>query len=71
MKNKKYIIFLFIGTLILPCFAATKDRIISGVVTDSKNGEVLIGATLFEKKTGKGTVTDNQGHYIQNRHHLI
>lgn len=64
MKNKKNIIFLVIGTLILPCLAVTKDRIISGVVTDSKNGEVLIGASLFEKKTGKGTVTDNQGHYI-------
>lgn len=48
----------------MSCFAATKDRIISGVVTDSNNGEVLIGASIFEKKSGNGTVTDNQGHYI-------
>lgn len=64
MKNSKRttISLLVIYFLIIPCFAA-KERIISGKVTDSKNGEVLIGASLFEKKSGKGTVTDHQGRY--------
>jgi hypothetical protein len=65
MKNqkRKTIILLIAHIFIFQSFSATKERIITGVVADSNNGEVLIGATLFEKHTGKGTATDNQGHY--------
>ena len=66
MKNKKRttIILLVTYIFIIPCFAVTKDRIISGTVIDAKNGEVLIGATVFDIKSKKGTITDSQGHYI-------
>lgn len=41
---------------------ARKPRPISGVVTDN-NGEPLIGVSVMEKGTGKGAVTDVNGHY--------
>lgn len=36
---------------------------ISGVVTGSADGEPLIGATVFNKSTGKGAMTDIEGRY--------
>ena len=35
---------------------------VSGVVTDS-NGEPLIGATILEKESGNGTITDTEGKF--------
>lgn len=39
-----------------------KSQPVSGVVTDH-NGEPLIGVSVMEKGTGKGVVTDINGHY--------
>ncbi len=36
---------------------------VSGTITDSRTGETLIGATVLETATGKGTVTDAHGRY--------
>ena len=41
-------------------FAATK---VTGVVKNEK-GEPLIGVTVVEVGTNKGTVTDAEGHYV-------
>ncbi len=36
---------------------------VSGTVTDAKTGETLIGATIVDTRSGKGTVTNVYGHY--------
>ena len=36
---------------------------ISGFITDESNGETLISASVMDKLSGKGTVTNNFGHY--------
>ena len=36
---------------------------LSGTVTDAKTGETLIGATIMDTRSGKGTVTNLYGHY--------
>ena len=41
------------------CLAQT----VSGTVTDAASGETLIGATVLDELTGKGTVTNAQGRY--------
>lgn len=43
--------------------ATVKERIISGWVTDAKNGEILIGATVYDNVSRNGVVTDAHGHY--------
>jgi len=40
------------------------NAIISGFVTDSASGEVLIGANVFLKETGQGMAADLNGYYI-------
>jgi hypothetical protein len=60
------LIFLFL-LLEIPPLSAQKEKqkvsTISGKITDSQNGETLIGATIYitEKKTG--TVSDLYGNY--------
>ncbi|MCB9283101.1 MAG: SusC/RagA family TonB-linked outer membrane protein [Lewinellaceae bacterium] len=39
------------------------QRTITGTVTDSNNGEPLIGANILVKETGRGTITDLDGTY--------
>ena len=36
---------------------------LSGVVTDKKTGETLVGASIFSSTTNKGTTTNNYGFY--------
>lgn len=40
-----------------------QTKTITGVVTSSESGEKLLGVTVLEKGTTKGTVTDLDGHY--------
>ena len=42
---------------------STKEKKVSGKVTD-KNGEPVIGATVIEKGTNNGTITDFEGNFI-------
>lgn len=42
---------------------AENQRLIFGIVYDASTSETLIGANIFEKISGKGTVTDNHGRY--------
>lgn len=58
--------FLFLLALSL-CFcryARPQNGSINGTVTDAKNRETLIGATVAVQGTNKGTITDFDGHFI-------
>ena len=60
MKKKHVLLFL----LLLPLSALmAQTRTISGVVSDNKTGETLIGATVMDTRSGKGTVTNAYGQY--------
>ncbi|MEN8122733.1 MAG: TonB-dependent receptor [Bacteroidota bacterium] len=50
--------------LILPfSLFAQKKFTVSGYITDYKSGEALIGATLYDSGTKKGTITNTYGFY--------
>lgn len=55
-------VFLFIFILAATSVWAQKYTI-SGYITDSENGEKLIGANVYNAKTLQGTVTNNYGFY--------
>ena len=59
---KKLIIYIAIIFSGISLFAQNKTTI-SGFIYDKNTGEVLIGATLQEKKTKKGTVSNEYGFY--------
>lgn len=42
---------------------SSKSYTLSGIIKDKSNGEVLIGATVYVKSLGKGTVTNEYGFY--------
>ena len=42
---------------------AQRGFTVSGTVTDGRSGETLIGATVLDTRSGKGTVTNLYGHY--------
>ena len=60
MKIKTLILFCLIT---LPLLAIGQSHTLSGTITDESSGETLIGATIIDQQTGKGTVTDVNGHY--------
>ncbi|MES2629815.1 MAG: carboxypeptidase-like regulatory domain-containing protein [Bacteroidota bacterium] len=49
--------------LTLNCLAQEKKYTISGVITDAKNGETLIGASVQVIESGRGSVTNTYGFY--------
>lgn len=57
---KKLTILLLMLSTVGVASAQTKIR---GVVMDKATGEALVGATLVEKGTSKGTVTDLEGNF--------
>ena len=57
------LLMLLVGTL---CFAQntakqTPSKTITGTVTDARTGETLIGATIYDTISHKGTVTNQHG----------
>ncbi len=54
---------LFLLCLLLFPLAARAQLTVSGTVTDQQTGETLIGATVFETGSGRGTTTDVNGRY--------
>ena len=60
MINKH--IILLVALLMTPSLWAQKHTV-SGTVTDNATGETLIGATVMDARTGKGTVTNAYGRY--------
>lgn len=59
MKLKIALLLLLLSPLAL----VAQNYTISGTITDSKNGETLIGATVLDTKTGKGAVTNPYGRF--------
>ena len=49
--------------LLLPLTVLAQTATVSGTITDAKTGETLIGATVLDSRSGKGTVTNAYGHY--------
>jgi TonB-dependent starch-binding outer membrane protein SusC len=70
MKKTKYTLYLFLFLLVFieQLSAQTTSMTITGTVTDGK--EPLVGASVVEKGTANGTITDLDGNYklsINNR----
>ena len=66
MKFKIYIPkkgFLLFLAFLLVGFYTNGQRTITGVLTDAKNGETLIGANILIEGTDTGTTTDIDGAY--------
>ncbi len=62
------VLFLWMLSLFLPVGVAmaqspSKSHTISGYVTDGRSQETLIGASVYDASTMKGTVTNNFGYY--------
>ncbi|MDD3079985.1 MAG: carboxypeptidase-like regulatory domain-containing protein [Paludibacter sp.] len=43
--------------------AGSHLKLLSGTISDSQSGELLIGASIFDQATNTGTITDTHGHY--------
>lgn len=54
---------LFLLSLLLIPLALMGQHTVSGTVTDHSNGETLIGATVFDTRSGKGTTTNANGRF--------
>ena len=66
MRMKQHYLqrWLVVVTLFLACLpASAQKRTLSGYVMDADSKETLIGATVFDKNTGKGCATNNYGFY--------
>lgn len=62
MKN------LLIGLILsLASISAWAQNSLSGKVVDAKTGEVLVGASVWTAKIGRGTVTDANGQFVLSR----
>ena len=59
MKQFALVLCLLMATIL----TAQNPYSIRGVVKDSKNGETLLGATVFLKETSNGTITNEYGFY--------
>lgn len=65
MKNKRYITIigmLFFG-VIFTTQSAFAQYTVSGKITDSETGEILIGVTIFNAVSGSGAASDINGMY--------
>lgn len=68
MKNAKYLQLVGLLFLLLsldPLWAFSQSVKVKGVVKDT-SGEIIIGASVFEKGTTTGTVTDIDGNFTLN-----
>jgi len=54
---------LLICSLIVSIFSQAQNYTISGYITDAKNGETLISASIFDANTSKGNVSNAYGFY--------
>lgn len=64
-NNKSQLLKHLISALCICCFtiSAVTAQTISGSVTDSQTGETLIGATVVDLISERGTVTNSHGRY--------
>ena len=59
----KYKLLPLLLLLLLPLGVAAQRYTVSGTITDRRSGETLIGATVLDTRSGKGTVTNLYGHF--------
>ncbi len=59
---KKILLFFTFNFLIITCITAQKHSV-SGYIKDAKNGEMLIGVSVYEKGTTNGVTTNAYGFY--------
>ena len=58
--KRNFLLFLFFSSL---CSFAIAQQQVRGTVTNSDDGEPMIGVTILERGTSNGTVTDFDGSY--------
>jgi TonB dependent receptor/TonB-dependent Receptor Plug Domain/CarboxypepD_reg-like domain len=63
LKNKLSALSAFLLLFSTVALAQTTKYTISGYVADAESGERLIGASVFDRSTGQGTVTNTYGFY--------
>lgn len=61
MRKKR--LYIVLAALVCTLTLLAQNVTMQGVVTDKGNGEPLIGATVLEKGTNNGTVTDMDGNF--------
>ena len=59
-------VFLLLLGILLSVSSYAQQIVVSGVVKDSKLGDPIIGASVLEKGTTNGTVTDFDGNFTFN-----
>ena len=59
----KRITTLLLSVLWVLCLQAQSKHTISGYITDQSSKETLIGATILDLKSGRGTITNEYGFY--------
>lgn len=64
MNNK--VLFYFLAFILCLTGISQEKFTISGYIKDSKNGEVIIGATISKKGTGIGVATNEYGFFALN-----
>ncbi len=57
--KKSFLLFVFLPII----FYSQKNVTISGYIDEAESGEKLIGCTVYDLKSGKGTVTNDYGWY--------
>lgn len=55
--------YLFMLLLLLSPSLLWAQHTVSGTITDQSTGETLIGATVLDTRSGKGTITNSNGRY--------
>ena len=63
MKQVYRLNFTILAMVFFVVSAFGQKHTITGTLTDSETGEALIGATILEKGTSNGTITDIDGNY--------
>ena len=58
---RRWLVVIGLMLAVLPSFA--QKRTISGYVMDAASKETLIGATVYDKNSGKGCATNSYGFY--------
>lgn len=62
MRHLKFFLLTLLTAVTVSAFAQSGDITVSGTVVDN-TGEPIIGASVIEKGTSKGAVTDLDGHF--------
>src|SRR3954465_4656189 len=61
--NLKRLFMAFVLPLAFMAFAHAQDKVVTGKVTDSKDGTPLVGVSVSVKGTTKGTQTASDGSF--------